>query len=127
MTIERNPLQESHRPACHALRRGPDGDDDDPGAAALALVTARLLALWPQLLFMVIGLNECAVRLDVLPDGRIAYRMVTPDVLRDVTPDDHEPDRPRRPARASLASPPWPRRWAYEVFDVRDPDVRSSR
>ena len=59
MTIERN-RSKSHRPACHALRLGPDGDDDDPGAAALALVTAWLPALWPHF-FMVIGSNECAV------------------------------------------------------------------
>jgi len=94
-----------------------------PAQDVSALVTPHLLALWPQILFMVIGLNECAVRLDRLSGGRIAYRMVTPDVLREVIPDNHEPDRPvalrelrwlRRPGRVG---------WAYEVFDLRNPDA----
>lgn len=123
VTIERNPLKNLTGQLATLYDVAPTVTTTTPAPPPSPLVTARLLALWPQLLFMVIGLNECAVRLDVLPDGRIAYRMVTPDVLRDVTPDDHEPDRPvalrelrwlRRPGRVG---------WAYEVFDVRDPDA----
>jgi len=81
------------------------------------------MALWPQLLNMVIGLNECAVRVDVLPNGRLAYRTVTPDYLRDVVGDEYEPDRPVALRELRWLTRPGRTGWAYEVFDVRDPSA----
>jgi len=123
VSIERNPLQNITGQLATLYDVAPTVTTTPPTVSAAPLVTPRLLALWPQILFMVIGLNECAVRVDRLPDGRIAYRMVTPDVLREVIPDDNEPDRPVALRELRLLRRPGRVGWAYEVFDVRDPDA----
>ena len=123
VTIERNPLKNLTGQLATLYDVAPTVTTPPPTVSTAPLVTPRLLALWPQLLFMVIGLNECAIRLDRLPDGRIAYRMVTPDALREVIPDDNEPDRPVALRELRLLRRPGRVGWAYEVFDLRDPDA----
>jgi len=123
VTIERNPLRNLTGQLATLYDVAPTVTTTPPSPPLSPLVTPKLKALWQQLLIMVIGLNECAVRIDRIPDGRIAYRMVTPDMLRDVVEDEHEPDRP-----VALRELRWLRRrgragWAYEMFDVRDPDA----
>ena len=123
VTIERNPLQNLTGQLATLYDVAPTVTTTPPTVSTAPLVTPRLLALWQQLLIMVVGLNECAVRIDRLPDGRIAYRLVTPDMLRDVIPDDHEPDRPVALRELRLLRRAGRVGWAYEVFDVRDPDA----
>lgn len=88
------------------------------------IVTPKLKALWPQLLIRVLGLNEALMRVDVHPDGRLLYRVVTPDTLRYCEADALEPDR-----IVALSELRYMKRpgggfegWAMERWDVSNPE-----
>jgi len=123
VTIERNPLKNLTGQLATLYDVAPTVSTVPPSPDLSPLLTGRLKALWPQLLNMVIGLNECAVRVDVLPNGRLAYRVVTPDYLREVVGDEYEPDLPVALRELRLLRRAGRVGWAYEVFDVRDPDA----
>lgn len=89
-----------------------------------ALVTPKLKALWPQLLIRVLGLNEALMRVDVHPDGRILYRVVTPDTLRYCEADPMEPDRIAALSELRYMCRPGGgfEGWGLERWDVSNPD-----
>jgi len=123
VSIERNPLQNITGQLATLYDVAPTVSTVPPSPDLSPLVTARLRAQWPDLLKMVIGLNECAFRIDRLPNGRISYRVVTPDYLRDVVGDEYEPDVPVALRELRWLTRPGRAGWAYEVFDVRDPSA----
>lgn len=95
-----------------------------PAQDVSAIVTTELKALWPELLFNVVGLNEALMRVDVLPDGEIVYRVVTPDTLRYCEAHPMRPDR-----IVALSELRYMKRpgggfegWGLERWDVSNPD-----
>lgn len=89
------------------------------------VVTSGLVAVWPELLKFVIGLNEALIRVDAHPDGELVYRVVTPDNLRDVRADPLRPDRAVALSELRRVVNPldgWAG-WASEVWSVANPDA----
>lgn len=122
VSIERNPYRNIVAQLATLYDVPPEvSAPSSPGLDLAPLVTPKLKALWPQLLINVIGLNEALIRVDVHPDGRILYRIVTPDNLRDCVADPYEPDRIVALSEVRYLKRPGFSGWGLERWDVSDP------
>ena len=124
VSIERNPYRNTVAQLATLYDVPPEvSAPSSPGLDLAPVVTPKLRALWPQLLINVIGLNEALIRVDVHPDGRILYRVVTPDQLRDCKADPYEPDRIVALSEVRYLTRPGFSGWGLERWDVSNPDA----